>query len=59
VEAENFGLNFRLAQSATWKRLETDAVAPGEPSGNAPVIVPMIDIGLQFVGLKVNSGRSI
>ena len=51
VEAVNFGSNASAAQSATWKRLDTAALAP-----SAPVIVPVILIGLQLVGLNVKPG---
>jgi hypothetical protein len=54
VDAANFGANFSPAQFVAWNRLETAALAPS----TAP-IVPVIAIGLQFVGLNVNPGRLI
>ena len=54
VDAVNFGLNASPAQPPTWNRLDTGAVAP-----SLPETVPVIAIGLQFVGLNMNPGRSI
>ena len=54
VDAVSFGANASPAQPATWKRLETAALAP-----SLPVTVPVTAIGLQLVGLNVKPGRSI
>ena len=54
VETANFGLNFSVAQLVTWNGTEIVEVAP-----SVLCRLPVTAIGLQFVGLNVNPGRSI
>src|SRR5580700_1034318 len=54
VETLKSGANFRLWHDPTWKWLEIPACAPSVLNA-----VPENDCGLQFVGLNMNSGRSI
>src|SRR5580692_7123808 len=53
AEAVSFGANGRLWQFVTWNGEDTGILVPWPP-----VRVPVILIGLQFVGLNVNCGRS-
>src|SRR6202040_624748 len=53
VETLKFGLNRRLRHDPIWNGLEIAAVAPCALNA-----VPENDIGLQFVGLNMNPGRS-
>src|ERR1700686_5192379 len=53
VETVNVGLNGSSLHPLAWKRLETFALAPC-----VEVTAPVSAIGVQFVGLNVNPGRS-